>query len=139
MTTVLPLPVTMALRYSSALPVFQETRRCLGQARIAAIAPKVHALADAVDELVLLNPVLFPFREGHLLSLFPWLWNGDKVLADAAALVSIVSDAFLGETKVPRGFCTLCGLIQDGILDDDLQRCVLLPSLDKKTACAPGA
>jgi hypothetical protein len=103
------------------VPVIQQQAGGLCNALVAAGAPCGYPGADSVDEGVLLNPILGPFRvEGQLdtLALLPGFGDGDKVGTNASSLDDFVGYPLIRKTEVSSG------LLERGIdyrvLNDDL-------------------
>jgi hypothetical protein len=102
-----------------AVPVLEQAGRRAGDVGVAALAPKLHALADAVDVLVLLNPVGGPVLERLLgvLRLLPGPGDGDEVRARASLADDVVGDTAVVEPVVPARLREWG--VDDRVLDND--------------------
>jgi hypothetical protein len=101
-------------------PILDELARRRRYAEISPFAPQADALADAVDDLVLLDAVLDPFGvEWKLLAAsLAGLGDGDEVRAYSPLFDDVVRDALLVEAEVPRRLVE--GRVYDRVFDGDL-------------------
>ena len=94
-------------------------RRRGRHADIAALAPQGNAAPDVVDELVLLDTVLRPFRlDEELLALLPRLRDRHEVGADPPAGDDLVRDALVGKPEMAGRLVER--RVDDWIFDNDL-------------------
>jgi hypothetical protein len=98
-------------------PVVEQPARNRRDARVVASAPQGDALADAVDELVRLDPLRDPVSgKRELRALLLRRRDRDEVRADPSRLDDLVRDPVLGEPEVARGLDER--RVDDGVLDD---------------------
>lgn len=109
-------------------PVVEQSPGGRGDARVAALPPDRHPLADAVDRGVLLDAVRRPLGlELHLVAAPLALGDRHEVGRHAAALEHLVRDAVLRELPMPRWLVE--GRVEDRVIDQ---------GVGHKSPCAAG-
>ena len=101
-------------------PVGNQLRGGRRHAKVTALALHGDAAADVVDELVLLDAVLCPFRlELKLLGpLLLWLGDGDEIGTGPAAVNNLAGDALVAKSEMAGRLVER--RVDDRVFDDDL-------------------
>src|SRR5207247_1052754 len=97
-----------------SFPVFEQGTRDGSDVAIFPASPEAHTLADVIDVVVFLRPVLGPFSvERGLPCPLSRRRDRNEIAAGAAFVIDVIRDAVLVELVVPARF--LEGGIEDGV------------------------